>query len=550
MAEPKSASGSADSYIGSFISLTSKSEIRYEGVLFSINTEESSIGLQNVRSFGTEGRKKDGPQIPPGDKIYEFILFRGSDIKDLQVKSSPPVNAVLQMQHDPAIIQSHYSRATPVSTGLASTASGSVTDADSYGERSTLPPPSLQGSLPQYQTGTILGPWVSAPAHLNVPMYWQGYYGLSNGLPHVQQQPVPFQPSPGLMASYSLQQHLPNPDAHASFLTKLPTMSDVTSSLPLPILPITSSSLPCTIAPLQISTSLSTDLSPVLSSKASLSSPPTSTLTSNLLTISSSLSPLQEVNVMVTPISSKPRAACLSTLPAQSVSQSASSMAVSSTSSILSDTAPALPDPILQVGVPLPSTARMLYAEQRDIQSVVPPSLDPSSLISPPQNQAPLLPLPIPRNKQIQRSANEFTEEFDFIAMNDKFKKDEVWGHLGKAKVREKVEDEVEHNPDDGDAGPCGHYCSSAAVTVSSLQPVYIKDEFFDSLSSNIASRGMWNGRTRYSERMKLDTETFGDFNQKAHLGHGGRGVGHRWDSRGPSYRGRGYGYGGWGRGG
>mmetsp|Transcript_7455 Transcript_7455/g.13809 ORF Transcript_7455/g.13809 Transcript_7455/m.13809 type:complete len:405 (+) Transcript_7455:194-1408(+) len=71
-------------YLGSRISLISKSDIRYEGTLYTINTEQSNIALSDVKSFGTEGRpvKK---QVAAQDDIYDYIIFNASEIKDLKV---------------------------------------------------------------------------------------------------------------------------------------------------------------------------------------------------------------------------------------------------------------------------------------------------------------------------------------------------------------------------------------------------------------------------------------------------------------------------------
>lgn len=75
-------------FLGSKISLISKSDIRYEGTLYTIDTEQSSVALANVRSFGTENRRPDNP-VPPANEVYDYIIFRGSDIEDLTVCEAP-----------------------------------------------------------------------------------------------------------------------------------------------------------------------------------------------------------------------------------------------------------------------------------------------------------------------------------------------------------------------------------------------------------------------------------------------------------------------------
>ncbi|KAL7565039.1 hypothetical protein ACA910_020750 [Epithemia clementina (nom. ined.)] len=71
--------------IGKTLSLISKKNIRYLGTLYSINETNATVALQNVRSYGTEGREEDGKFVAPTDDVHAFLLFRGQDIKDLHV---------------------------------------------------------------------------------------------------------------------------------------------------------------------------------------------------------------------------------------------------------------------------------------------------------------------------------------------------------------------------------------------------------------------------------------------------------------------------------
>ncbi|KAL3421301.1 hypothetical protein PVAG01_07746 [Phlyctema vagabunda] len=95
-------------FIGSRISLVSKADIRYVGTLHEINSEKSTVALENVSSFGTEGRKTTSGQpdeeVPPSDSVYEYIVFRGSDVKDLRIEEAPAPVKESKPLNDPAIV--------------------------------------------------------------------------------------------------------------------------------------------------------------------------------------------------------------------------------------------------------------------------------------------------------------------------------------------------------------------------------------------------------------------------------------------------------------
>lgn len=103
---------SSNTFVGSKISLISKAGIRYEGTLVDINAAESTVSLDNVLSYGTEGRP--APQVfPPCKTPYAYVKFRGSDIADLHVYENPPKAAPAQPLQDPAIIEASQGSASP-----------------------------------------------------------------------------------------------------------------------------------------------------------------------------------------------------------------------------------------------------------------------------------------------------------------------------------------------------------------------------------------------------------------------------------------------------
>lgn len=111
--------------IGSRISLISRADIRYEGLLFTVDPVACTIALSNVQSYGTEGRETSCP-VGPQTGTYDYILFRGSDIKDIKILPISSANAAVEKSSSGSRVNNIKPTGAAVFEAFNSGGSGSV----------------------------------------------------------------------------------------------------------------------------------------------------------------------------------------------------------------------------------------------------------------------------------------------------------------------------------------------------------------------------------------------------------------------------------------
>lgn len=114
--------------IGTKMRLISSQNIRYEGHLYSVDTENKTVALSQVRFFGTEGRPA-ARSVAGHDDIYHVVVFKAADINDLSVVdiSKGIAKEINDVSSDPAVlvVSKEYSR-IPISMSENSSHSSSA----------------------------------------------------------------------------------------------------------------------------------------------------------------------------------------------------------------------------------------------------------------------------------------------------------------------------------------------------------------------------------------------------------------------------------------
>ncbi|ONK70929.1 uncharacterized protein A4U43_C04F2970 [Asparagus officinalis] len=452
------------------------------------------------------------------------------------------------------------------------------------------------GSSPAPPTVNGSGLAVASP----MPILWPGYYAPTGTLPHLQQSPL-LRPPAGLSFPQSMQQPLQYLPEFPSFL---PTVSSTLGSTSATMIPSTLPPLqPSSPAPeasfganmsfvphssLELVASgsqhvpamLSTTRSLVSNSNVSYQTMPQPA--SSMFGFSTSThveKPKANVSFLPHLASHSEPSATVSqnmlasvspmVVPAPNVNyqithQPVTSTVINTNPSQIETSVPLIIPDQLQSAPLVASSSQQLQARIR-VEEVKPEESKTKPLLPEPpvpMRKEPILPLPTHTHQKPNRAVlhtheisrgrgrgrgnwyprpmTKFTEDFDFTAMNEKFNKDEVWGDLckNKGQLRD-AEGDIEEDADIVDED--GYEPSK-----SDSKPIYVKDDFFDTLSCNALDRGSSNGRPRFSEQLKIDAETFGNFSRYRHVRGGGGGFR---GGRTHGYYGRGHGYSGRGRG-
>ncbi|KAK8626323.1 hypothetical protein V6N13_133974 [Hibiscus sabdariffa] len=489
---PSNSKKAGDSFMGSFLSLISKYDIRYEGVLYHLNEQDSTIGLRNVRSYGTEGRKKDGPQVPPSNNVYEYILFRGSDIKDLQFKSWPPMQIDEQLCNDPAIFQSQVSGVPLGSSPSASIGGRASTESTQWKDTPALASRGYQRALPTHRFAYQVDPSNHSQAaestgspSFSTPLYCHGCSRALIDVSQTQQNSISFK-SPSILSSHmTVQSHVNGPDLHSS-----PIMGLINAPEPVnPILSsITSSSPRSTVA--DSFTPVQHFMSPDMPSCSPIRTQ-ASQAAHVSLTMPSFPSSFEDTNITEQPVGKRVNSPADDAYPSSVLPTPMPFLVCSSCSSQAASPFSLTPGQLAQTGSNAISSTQNIYRGHKDFAS--------GFSYSPSVNSA------------------SFTEEFDFEAKNENFKKVELWGYFGK----EKQKDEAEGIRDDVSGQSLVDKQPLGILSKFDPKPAYMKDEFYDTISCNSQSRGSRNDQNHFYERLKLESENSGNFQQRCHVNRG-----------------------------
>ncbi|WFD44509.1 hypothetical protein MPSI1_003177 [Malassezia psittaci] len=176
---------SAASFLGALISLTSRSNVRYQGVLSSIDAAQATLALEKEGRCAAAGQPQD--EVDGSEKVYDYIVFRAADVVDLRIDDPSPPKSESQSP-------GFQSTEPPPSTGAKHTQNLDPAYA-----------PNMQ--MPQHPSNPYDGMYGSPMYGMPPPGYGHAPYmgGYPSALPPPMHQQSPYQPMP--YNPYMLQNH-------------------------------------------------------------------------------------------------------------------------------------------------------------------------------------------------------------------------------------------------------------------------------------------------------------------------------------------------------